>query len=173
MEYKALNLGCGHGKIAEALNVDIDPNVNPDYVLDITKPWPFDPVEVIYMFHTIEHIPKIAHDFIFKQCHKLLYPSRGKLYLSYPEFIKCVENWKINYKGQREFWEATIYGRGLTPHDRHVCIMDSPEVTQRLINNGFVILKKFSEPGQEFNTVIIAEATEIITYEESLRRLYE
>lgn len=171
--YKFLNIGCGHNKIKDALNVDIDPTVNPDFVFDITKPWPFSPVEAIYLFHTIEHIPKTAHDFIFKECRRLLKVSDGKLYLSYPEFLTCVEYWKTNHKGNKEFWENTIFGRGLSQYDRHVCIMDSDEVTQRLVNNGFSIINKFPEPQQEFNTVIIARPVEIITYEDSLRRLYE
>lgn len=42
-ECNKLNLGCGLQKIEGFWNIDIEPKVNPDQVLDIeTTPWPFE-----------------------------------------------------------------------------------------------------------------------------------
>jgi hypothetical protein len=40
-EYKRINLGCGQNKLPNFTNIDIDPSVNPDHIIDLNHaPWP-------------------------------------------------------------------------------------------------------------------------------------
>ena len=54
-----LNLGSGYSKIPGYLTVDIDPNVNPDYLLNLELdilPLNDNSVDEILAFHVLEHI---------------------------------------------------------------------------------------------------------------------
>lgn len=55
-----LNFGCGNDKLDGYVNCDISNNVNPDMIVDITKPLPFadNEVEEVLMFHVLEHTLK-------------------------------------------------------------------------------------------------------------------
>jgi len=53
-----LNMGCGARKFEGFCNIDKNPDVNPDMLLDATKPLPFEEssVEYILAMHFLEHI---------------------------------------------------------------------------------------------------------------------
>lgn len=54
-----LNLGSGNKRIPDYLNIDNNPNSNPDYVLDIEKdpfPFPDNSVDHILAHHILEHL---------------------------------------------------------------------------------------------------------------------
>jgi len=67
-----LNVGCGLNKIDGYINLDINPNNNPDMVRNIEKGLPFDnnKFDEIYCSHILEHI----HDLIFvmNECWRVL-----------------------------------------------------------------------------------------------------
>ncbi len=152
-----LNLGCGKVKLPGFINIDSEKSCKPDLVLDILReklPYKLGSVDEVVLFHTIEHIPKKHHAIILKQIHNVLKP-KGRLIISYPEWIECAKRWVANHKGQRAFWEKTLYGRQLYPSDSHVCIMDSNEFKYLLEENGFIRVKRYQEPEpNEFNTII-------------------
>ena len=151
-----LNLGCGQNKINGCINVDIEKSCNPDLVHDFLKtklPFESGSMDEVYLFHTIEHIQKKFHRFLISEIHRVLKPN-GKFMVSYPEFLKCVERWKNNTDDLRGFWEMTIFGRQLYPSDHHVCIMDSTEFMQILIELGFRDIKCCPEPIEVYNTII-------------------
>jgi predicted SAM-dependent methyltransferase len=164
-----LNLGCGLQKLEGYVNVDIDPNLKPDEVFDFTRTFPYadESVEEIVAYHVLEHLPKHIHRSIYSEIYRVLVPS-GRLVISFPEFLACVENWKTNHKGMRDFWEATLYGRQSSPHDYHVCIMDREMVARELIRCGFGILYKGPEPVEQFNSVIKAEKFQKYSYQEAM-----
>ena len=168
---KGLNLGCGENKIVGCLNVDVDPKVKPDKVFDILKKFPLvsDTVDFVLLFHTIEHIEKPLHAQVLIEIFRVLKPG-GYLIISYPEFLKCVKNWRTNFHGQQDFWEATLYGRQGSDWDYHVCIMHTEHFVLTLRNCGFAIQKVFSEPREPFNTVIVAEKRILTLREDLLRR---
>ncbi len=155
---KKLNLGCGSNKLSDSINIDINEEFKPDLLLDFLKfPYPFanDSIDVIYFFHTIEHITKVAHPTLLTEFHRILH-SDGQLIISYPEFVKIAQAFIDNRFGWREsFWEATIYGRQTTKHDYHVCAMDTPTFTQLLCEIGFNIVETKSESNQDFNTIVV------------------
>ena len=151
-----LNLGCGTTKLPGFVNVDAEKSCKPDLVCDFTKqrlPYKANSVDEVVLFHTIEHISKKLHQGILASIWNILKPD-GTFYLSYPEFTKCVENWKKNWKGQKEFWEATLYGRQLYPTDTHVCIMHTPDFKEVLESCGFKDIISVPEPAEPFNTLV-------------------
>ena len=169
-----LNLGCGTSKIDGYVNVDIDPQCDPDEVFDFRLKLPYEDnsIEKIVMYHVIEHIEKKYHYDMLKEIHRVLQPE-GELVLAFPEFTKVVQNWKDNKRGMRDFWEATIYGRQASPSDFHVSLMDTDQLSIHLVRHGFSILSTHSEPGQDFNTVIKCSKVECVTYEKVLRDVIE
>ncbi len=147
---------------------------NPDETWDITKlPYPYEEnsVDVITMFHAIEHIQKAKHPGLLQEFHKILKPE-GKLIISYPEFEKCFWNWQHNYQGHAEFWEQTIFGLQRYPSDYHVCIMQStPEFKDKLREAGFDKITFEGEPGRDYNTVCrCVKGEPQMTYEDVLRQ---
>lgn len=165
-----LNLGCGSNKIDGCVNVDVNPDLNPDLVADFTKTLPFDSnsVDAVYFFHVIEHIPKTQHQSVLYEISRILKPGCS-LYMSYPEFLKCVECYKENRYGKRDFWEATIYGRQLYPSDTHVALMDTPFVIRKLKALGFYDIVSKPEPVEDWNTTISCKKGFVLTHEHATR----
>mgnify|MGYP003394733203 CR=1 FL=1 len=169
-----LNLGCGQEKLDGYINIDSEPLVKPDLVFDfVAAPLPYEKesIDEVVMFHTIEHIRKASHPLILKRIHHVLKPE-GRLTISYPEFAECARRWLDNYKGERKYWEATIFGRQLHPADTHLCAMDSNEFKMVLEENGFIAIAKFNEPmPNEFSSIITCRrSTVFLNYEELVLR---
>lgn len=62
-----LNLGCGVKKIKNFLNVDSDPIMNPDQLVDLNVfPWPWkdNTFDHIHASHVLEHLGTTSDDFI-------------------------------------------------------------------------------------------------------------
>jgi ubiquinone/menaquinone biosynthesis C-methylase UbiE len=152
-----LNLGCGVNKMPNAINLDIEKSVKPDVLADFTKPLPFpdDSVEKVYFFHVIEHLPKRLHPNILLEIWRVMTDS-GVLYVAYPEFVKCAQNFIDNKKGMREFWAATIYGRQLYPADTHISLMYTPHFEHLLVQLGFKDVKSMPEVKEDYNTIVRA-----------------
>lgn len=153
-----LNLGCGSNKIPGCVNIDAEKSCKPDLVLDFVRnplPYQDNTVKEIFFFHTIEHIRKRFHRLIFNEMHRVLIPA-GQLYVSYPNFEKCVKNWLDNKQGRREFWEATVYGLQRYKSDYHVCAMVPQELEQLLREVGFNNLHSVPELNEEYNYITLA-----------------
>ncbi len=147
-----LNLGCGVNKVPGAVNIDL--HGNPDVRANILfLPFGNGTVDKIYLFHTIEHIKKALHHDLFTEIRRVL-KQGGQLFVSYPEFTKCAQNFIDNKFGWRDFWSATIYGRQLQPNDFHVTLMYTPYFTRFLKDMGFDSIRTSPEPTEDFNTVV-------------------
>lgn len=166
-----LNLGCGSNKIDGFVNIDTEESCKPDLIHNFaTEPLPYGDatVDQIVMFHTIEHIPKYKHAGILAECFRVL-KYGAPLWISYPEFTACVENWKNNFMGKKDFWEATIFGRQLYPSDYHVALMHTPDFKVVLEDAGFENIVAITEPIPEIhNTVIKCTRRRLspVTYEQ-------
>lgn len=166
-----LNLGCGQCKLEGYLNVDIDEELKPDEIVDITRPLPYadETFEEVIFFHTIEHITKQFHPTIFSEVRRVLKPN-GKFILGYPEFRVCAQYWIDNKRGMKDFWEACIYGRQTSKADFHVALMDSQEVKDVLLAVGFENIKMGAEPENPQYTLVTAFKSEPRpTYQEYLK----
>lgn len=154
-----LNIGSGSNKIDGFINIDSQEENKPDLILDISKsplPYSTDSVDEIVFFHCIEHIVEKMHDTILREFFRVL-KLGGKFIISYPEFLKCSKAYEENFKGQRDFFKATIYGRQSHAGDFHVALMDSQFFKTRLIRLGFECLEIKEESAHEpYNTVVLA-----------------
>lgn len=72
-----LNLGSGMSKKEGFINIDINPKVEPDLVLDLNLlPYPFESesVDYIYSSQFVEHLAVQSIDF-FQECYRILKPN--------------------------------------------------------------------------------------------------
>ena len=86
-----LNLGCSNFKIPNFVNIDIDPSVNPELVIDLrdlSKNFTPNSVDFIYAGHVFEHFTYEESLDIMKQCQSILKPFRN-LMLVVPDYSKC------------------------------------------------------------------------------------
>lgn len=167
-----LNLGCGSTKLEGYVNIDVEKTCKPDKVVDFIAEqlkYTNNSISEIVLFHTIEHIQKRFHKRILAECWRVLKPG-GRIIISYPEFIKCADNWKKNYRGKREFWEATIFGRQLYPSDFHITLMCTTDFLEVLRDCGFVDFIHKSETLEPYNTVVTSiKGDQPIDYEELIK----
>ena len=64
--------------------------------------------------------------------------------------LRLPQFWLDNKYGDRDFWEATIYGRQLFPADFHVCAIDSTDFKSSIKKKrDFACSLLNSEPNQE------------------------
>jgi SAM-dependent methyltransferase len=169
---RILNLGCGQSKITGATNVDMNSITKCELVFDIKKPFPLanKSYDKVCLFHCIEHIEKQYHFSVFKEIHRVL-DDNGTLLIAYPEFSVILQNWIDNRNMNREFWEATIYGRQAYEGDYHYCGIHTPNLIEELKSIGFTVARFGAEPTQPHNTVMMCEKSEPLpTYEEVLYR---
>ena len=153
-----LNVGCGTTKIKGYINIDRAKICKPNLLLDITRehlPYKVGTVDEILFFHSIEHIRKWYHKVVLLEFSRVL-KDGGRLYVSYPNLWECVRRWHTNANGQRQFWEATIYGRQLYPGDYHVAAISSDELTNTLYECGFTDVTSNPESDEPFNTITAA-----------------
>jgi len=168
-----LNLGCGLTKINDFINVDIDHEVNPDRIWDLTQvPWPWaaNSAEVILLSHTLEHLEKSLHNMVFVEALRVL-KRNGSLVLLYPEFKVCVNNYFRNEKGMKEFWESCIYGRGTSKWDHHRSVTDSAEIKRALVDLGFQVnISKVQDSVPYYSVTTAIKVHDLTTYEDVLNQ---
>ena len=88
MERKCLNLGCGAFKKPGFVNVDIDPKVHPNALVDLSKfPYPFGDEEFdhIESDHNIEHLDDAFG--VMREIHRIL-KQNGTVVLRMPHFSR-------------------------------------------------------------------------------------
>lgn len=142
-----LNMGCGETKLDGFINIDVNESSKPDLVHDIRKkvfPYESESVDAIYAIHFIEHVERFYWDGMFQEFRRVL-KSGGDLVLAYPEFEVVAKYFIENYLGQRNFWEAVLYGRQAYPGDYHVTAVTTSRVTNILRNLGFANIKTVIE----------------------------
>ncbi len=77
-----INIGCGTSKVPGYVNIDLDPDVNPDLIADINKlPYDDDSVSCIRAYDILEHIDVEG----LKEIHRVLSPE-GTLVVSVPHY---------------------------------------------------------------------------------------
>ena len=105
-EHKKLNLGCGHKKLLDNWNVDIEKKCNPDQVVDLEVfPWPFDDdfFEEINADNILEHLGQSPRIFT-KVIQEMYRVSSDKA------------TWKVCYPHHRcdHFYDDYTHVRALT-----------------------------------------------------------
>lgn len=77
MEQIKLNLGSGNKKLDEYINIDIDPECEPDFVLDINNGLPYDDnsIDEVRAHDFLEHIPLGKTIFVINEIWRVLKPG--------------------------------------------------------------------------------------------------
>ena len=89
--YKWLNIGCSTFKLSNFINIDIDPSVNPDLVLDLNdldKKFEENSVDFIFAGHVFEHFDVAETHKIIEKCAKVLKPYCNMISVV-PDYSKC------------------------------------------------------------------------------------
>lgn len=169
------NLGCGRTRLEGFVNVDINEGTNVDLVMDIAQHLcnlDANSASEIVSFHLVEHLDRAQLPTFFHNCNRLL-TSGGKLTVSFPDFSITSKYFLENKRGNREFWEATIFGRRGFPHDEHRCALTTSDITSLMKEFGFVIWLVTHEPEpNECNAVIVAfKIRKPVSYEDALKEI--
>lgn len=102
-DFDTLNLGCGADRHPEKWNVDVNPDVEPDEVVDLeATPWPWSDASfaVVEARHVLEHLESVPWDEIVR----VLKPA-GTFVLTYP--IGAV---RFEDPTHRQFWNWNTAG---------------------------------------------------------------
>jgi len=89
-----LNLGCSEYKLANFINIDIDPAVKPELCIDLNKlgdHFEENSVDFIFAGHVFEHFKKEESQKLMEICFKLLKPHRVLLAVV-PNYAKAAEH---------------------------------------------------------------------------------
>lgn len=166
-----VNLGCGNNKWANFINVDVDANLEPDVVCNICfqkLPIVDGTISELWCCHTIEHIPKKYWPSVLFEVNRVL-KTGGMFYLTFPEFLKCVELWQANYRGNKDYYEACIYGRQASQWDAHVSICHTPDMKYMLTQYGFSDFTCSQELEPQYSAIKCIKSGNTITKEDVLR----
>lgn len=81
-----IHLGCGQKRLPGFINIDSRPSEGTDIICDMTSlPFEENTLEIVYMCHSLEHIPLYEVQPFLSKIYSLLCPS-GKIYISVPDF---------------------------------------------------------------------------------------
>lgn len=118
-----LNLGCGRWKLPGYLNVDVQPEVQPDQVVDLERiPWPFPDgaAEEVVLTHVLEHLgeQKSTYLAILKELYRICAPGalvritvphpRHDTFLVDPTHVRPIlpESLAMLSRAKNEEWKA-------------------------------------------------------------------
>lgn len=104
-----LNLGCGHVKFEGWINIDRDPAVRPDVVVDLGGALPFrDGVaECIHSEDFVDQLPlDMAYDF-FRECHRILVPG-GVMRVLTPDLARLVDFYCRGDRALVDLWRDRV-----------------------------------------------------------------
>lgn len=157
---KQLHLGSGRKRIPGYLNVDADPQFQPDIVADIDNlaMVETDSVEAIYACHVLEHAPRVEVGFSLREWHRVLRPG-GELRVAVPNFKAIVKLYREGVHLER-LW-GLIYGGERTGWDHHRVIFDYETLCAYLQRAGFYGMDVYAPGGWleekyiDFSTAVV------------------
>lgn len=139
--YLRLHLGCGNIKFPGFINIDSRKTKATDYVFDASRlPFPKECVELMEIYHMVEHLPKKVFEKALVNWNRILIPG-GKLVIECPDFDNAV----------KEYMEGNfsrinnIFGLQRFKGDTHLWGYNPERLSRMLENNGFGAIK-LSEP---------------------------
>lgn len=127
-----LNIGCDVWKLSGFVNIDINPTVNPDLLLnlnDLQSHFGDNSVDFIYAGHVFEHFDKESSLGIMKQCYSVLKPYRCLLAVC-PDWRKSID------KSDEEADRIILAGGD------HRMLMSADRMYQMLKASGFTIVQE-------------------------------
>ena len=138
---KKLHLGSGVKRIPGFINVDLDPNVNPDVLSDLRQlPFETDSIDEIYACAVIEHFGRHEQLSVLKEWNRVLKPN-SPIYISTTDFEQCV----LEYVNTKNIDSITglIIGGQKSEFDYHGMIFDFNKLSFLLKDSGFHTIKRY------------------------------
>jgi len=142
---KRLSIGGGGEKYSDCINFELTKERDNivDVLGDVTKGLPFnnESFDEVLMIHVIEHIKRNYHSFVLGEIWRVL-KLNSRLIMGFPDFIECAKAFIENRHGRRwELYNFCIFGRQDGEGDYHVSAIEQQDITDKLINAGFVNIK--------------------------------
>jgi len=152
-----LHLGSGSVHLPGYINIDANPAIGADMVLDLTKPLPYDnnSIEEIISYHFVEHLNGNDTNKLFSECYRVLIIG-GALITECPDILEICKAFVsgsyseryLSYRGGPALI-THIYGLGSNQWEYHKNGYDLERLKNTLKQVGF---KNFVE--EEANKVI-------------------
>lgn len=140
-----LDVGAGTDNVAKVffpegtiVTLDIDPEVNPDFVHDIRAPLPDDlyhKFDIVFCSHILEHISFRETRATLKHLAKALKPG-GEMWLITPSLEWVAE--EIRKEGPIPPIIGCLYGQQNNPHQYHKSGWTLPMLRQALVNANLI-----------------------------------
>jgi predicted SAM-dependent methyltransferase len=130
-----LNIGCDVWKLPGFVNVDINPNVNPDVLLDLNnllEHFGENSVDFIYAGHVFEHFEKEVSQRIMDQCFAVLKPYRS--------LLAVCPDWRKALAESDDEADKIILARG-----DHRMLMSSERMYNMLKKSGFRTVQEITK----------------------------
>ena len=136
-----LHLGSGIKRLKGFLNVDLDPNVNPDIIADL-RDLPFDDssVDEIYACAVIEHFGRHEQKSVLSEWYRILRPG-SYLYLSTTDFEQCARHYLENKSISSIL--GLVMGGQKSIYDHHGMIYDFCSLENLMLEAGFSNIKRY------------------------------
>ena len=138
LDPKRIHLGCGERRLPGFTNVDARQTEAVDMICDMLS-LPFKPesLEVVYMCHSLEHIPLLEVQPFLDGIYRLLSP-KGSLYISVPDF-NVLASLYLAGRAPLSMIVRAIHGGQEYPGNTHYVSYDNQMLSD------FLGLSKFSE----------------------------
>lgn len=140
-----INIGGGDVRYSNCINLELEPHedVDADVYGDITKgiDFPNNIFSEVIMIHVIEHIERKFHQRVLNEIWRILKPN-GRLVMGFPDIIENMKRFIDNrYGGRWNLYHNCIFGRQDRNGDYHVTGIERQDITDKLINAGFINIK--------------------------------
>lgn len=133
---KKIHLGCGEKRLPGFINIDSRASPFTDMVCDMNDlPFKQGSIEIIYMCHSLEHIPMYSIVSLLSKLKSLLMPS-GKLYISVPDF-EILSSIYLAQKVKLATIVRAIHGGQEYPQNTHYMSYDYELLSTILLGAGF------------------------------------
>ena len=133
-----LNLGCNYMKLDDFINIDINPDVKPDMVLDITKlheKFPANSVNLILISQTLEHVDEQIGMEVLNQIHYVLSPGSW-IIVEVPDGGDIEEKFKNGEINEHQY-NTLKSGNTEVPYQDHHALYTKEKLENILRNIGF------------------------------------
>ena len=139
VETKKIHLGCGEKKLTGFINIDARKTECTDLVCDINN-LPFDDnsIDLIYMCHSLEHIPLYSIQPTLLKLYKVLRKG-GRLFISVPDF-NVLSSLYLSGKVPLTSIVRAIHGGQEYPENTHYMSYDRNLLSSILSSSGFSLI---------------------------------
>jgi len=132
-----LNLGAGTVRVKGFYSVDVNPELNPDFLCDLSQglPFPDGSVDEIYASHVLEHFSYHRVSWVLTDWIRALKPG-GKITIKCPDFEFICKGYSSGELGYLRAVQLLYGGQTIEDFDTHYTALDFPWLRSQLIVHG-------------------------------------